>query len=659
MCGIAALFSLEGQKNSRLIVDMSSLIRHRGPDGEGYVLFSDAHSAPQILGGKDTPSAIFASPLSYCPKNNLERDSGFTIALGHRRLAILDLSPAGHQPMSNSDSSLWITYNGEVYNYLELRKELEALGHQFHTQTDTEVILKAYEEWNINAFNRLNGMFAFVLYDRKERKGIAVRDRFGVKPLYYWISPAGFLAFASEIKQFTVLPGWKATLNGQIAYDFLNWGVMDHTSETFFSGVQQVRGGEFLEFPTEPLKIHSLQRTQWYQPCPSPFQGNLEEASNEYRHLLGDSIRLRLRSDVPVGSCLSGGLDSSSIVCMMNRQLGENANRQKTFSACSTVKRFDERHFIDAVVGLSDVDAYYTYPCLDQLFDECSTIIWHQDEPFASTSIYAQWQVFKLAGEQSMKVMLDGQGADEQLAGYHGFFGNHFYDLFVSLRWKALYNEMKVSSGMHAGLKPFSLLMNKLVPHGIRQPIRKMFGKTATKPDWLNTRRMKAEDRDPFSTDKNKSLVHQSLLQLSKTSLPMLLHYEDRDSMAHSIESRTPFLDYRLVEFTLGLPNELKIGRGWTKRVLRESMKNILPEQVRLRTDKMGFVTPEEIWLKEQNPMLFQKAIEKSFQIAQGALLPSAKLIVDQMVAGKRTFSFLPWRLISFGEWIERFAVEI
>lgn len=658
MCGIAALFARKNSSlPSLLIQEMTNLIRHRGPDDEGFVLFSSENT--HILGGKDTPKNVYHSSFSYSPKQVISQPFSCHLALGHRRLSILDLSPAGHQPLCSEE--VWITYNGEIYNFIEIRKELESLGHNFRTNTDTEVILKAYREWGNDFLHKLNGMFAFVLFDQKKQKVLAVRDRFGVKPLYYWISPKGFLAIASEIKQFTVLPGWGATLNAQCAYDFLNWGVMDHTSETFFSGVHQVKGGEFLEFSTSQLNLSYIKPKRWYSLEGKTFQGSLEEAGQKFHHLLEDSIKLRLRADVDVGSCLSGGLDSSSIVCLGNKYLREkNGNgKQKTFSACSEVPRFDERSFIDIVVNATSVESHYVYPSIAELFKESRDIVWYQDEPFASTSIYAQWLVFKLAKENHIKVMLDGQGADEQLAGYHGFFGNRFYDLFCSLRWKTLYDEMKISGKNHASLRSFLLLLNKLVPNPIRQPLRKWFGKSSTRPNWLNFDLLNVNDRDPAGIVKNKTVEQQSRLQLLQTSLPMLLHYEDRDSMAHSIESRTPFLDYRLVEFNLGLHSDLKIANGWTKQVLRQSMKGILPEEIRLRKDKLGFVTAEEVWLKKENPEFFLQEIDQAIASAQGILQPSLKDDVQEMISGKRAFSYLPWRVISFGHWLQKFSVKI
>lgn len=659
MCGIAALFSRKQKQDLSAIVAMNDMIRHRGPDDEGFALFSNAATAPMLFGGKDTPESVLNSRLSYCPnQRTASRPLEGIAAISNRRLAIVDLSPSGHQPMCTDEGLQWLVYNGEIYNHIEIRQELEQLGYTFRSHSDTEMILNAYREWGVRCLSRFNGMFAFVLVDQKKQKVFAARDRFGVKPLYYWRAPSGLLAFASEIKQFTVIPGWEARLNRQRAYDFLNWGVFDHTHETLFDGVEQLRGGEYFEFSLHEENDDTLYPHRWYALSATPFHGDEKSAANAFQTLLEDAVRLRLRADVDVGSCLSGGLDSSSIVCIANRLLNRSG-RQKTFSACSKNPKFDERRFIDIIVAKTGVDAHYTYPSLDELFQQLDTIIWHQDEPFCSTSIFAQWEVFKLANNNNIKVMLDGQGADEQLAGYHGFFGNRFYDLFRTLQWKTLVQEMRLAKEIHPTLQPVPLLANKLTPNTLRQPLRKLVGKSSTNPDWLDVARLDSIDADPFSHTNAHTLTAQSKQQILYSNLPMLLHYEDRDSMAHSIESRTPFLDYRLVEFSLGLPGEYKLSRGWTKRVLREGMQETLPEEIRLRTDKMAFVTPEEEWLRHHAPDTFRSALQEAIVHSQGILTADALHQLEEIIAGKRAFSFLPWRMICFGNWMKLFSVKL
>lgn len=665
MCGIGAIYSPHRSLGPGLLQAVQLAVRHRGPDDEGVVCFHGADAAPSTYGGPDTPHDAYLSSLPYAPARG-PIEGGAHLALTHRRLSILDLSASGHQPMCSADRTCWIVHNGEIYNYIELREELKATGHAFASQSDTEVILAAYRAWGRDCLSRFNGMFAFVLFDRRRNRLFAARDRFGVKPLYYWVSPDGIFAFASEIKQFTVLPGWRPKVNGQRAYDFLNWQMLDHTDETLFEGVFQLRGGELLDLDLGSGALPAsapggrLPAYRWYELHPRPFPGSLAEAGLEFRRLFTDSVQLRLRADVPVGSCLSGGLDSSSIVCVMNELLRaqDTHTLQKTFSACSTVKRFDEREFIDEVVRHTATDAHFVSPRLDELFGTLDRITWHQDEPFASTSIYAQWQVFKLAAGNQVKVMLDGQGADEQLAGYPNYFAPRFGGLFRGLRWMRLWREVTAAQRLHG--YPFawglSQALNNALPEFLRQPLRRLAGMASIYTPWLDMDRLGAVPRDPFLASgaaRSHSVRAMSYSQLTAAALPMLLHWEDRDSMAHSIEARVPFLDYRLVEFVLGLPDEYKIADGMTKRVLREATRGLLPERVRNRIDKMGFVTPEEVWLREENPGLFRAALAEAMDVSCGILKPDVTNRLERMIAGRVPFSFLVWRCISFGSWLK------
>lgn len=674
MCGIAGFFSTVPQP-ANIVGQMTDLIRHRGPDDEGFVLFQDLSTIPRVCGGQDTPDDAYQAGIAYAPKEKLS-DLGeypVTLALGHRRLSIVDLSPLGHQPMSSADSRYWIVFNGEVYNHIELRAELEKVGYQFISHSDTEVIITAYREWGNECLSRFNGMFALLIYDRDAKRLFAARDRFGVKPLYYRVTENG-IAFASEIKQFTVLPQWRAQMNGQRVYDFLNWGITDHTDETLFAGVFQLRGGEALELDLQAIadnRVHyaageKLPVYAWYQLNPQPFVGTMEDASAQFRDKLIDAVKLRLRADVPVGSCLSGGLDSSSIVCIANQLLRDQDahSLQKTFSACADVAKFDERKWIDIVVNATGVDAHYVYPALSGLFDEAPAITWHQDEPFGSTSIYAQWSVFRLAAQQNVKVMLDGQGADEQLAGYHGFFGPHLAALFRSLRWATLLKEASDMHRLHgySYMTAAAYLANYTLPESIKDKLRRASGRAGANPVWLDAEKLGCVAVNPMravGASDADTVQALSIAQLRSSNLQMLLHWEDRDSMGHSIESRVPFLDYRLVEFVLGLPDEYKLSGGVTKRVLRQGMSGILPDVIRERMDKLGFVTPEEIWLRETAPDLFREKMNEAIA-ASGGILRKAEVnkMLEDMISGQLRFSFLPWRLISFGEWVKQFSVE-
>ena len=672
MCGISGFFTVNPQR-AELLRSMTSLVRHRGPDDEGYVVFSGLDRPATVLGGSDTLADCSASPLPYAPKIRMEGDEHILLGLGHRRLSIVDLAVTGHQPMCSSDGRYWIVYNGEVYNHIELRDELKDLGYSFHSRSDTEVILAAWDCWGESCLHRLNGMFAFALYERQTQSLCLVRDRFGIKPLYYWVSPAGFLAFASEIKQFSTLPGWAPRVNGQRAYDYLVWGISDHTKETLFHGVFQLGPGKMIRVdlrkfsgerhpfrPNEPLTARA-----WYTPEPRSFEGTLDEAAAKFHDLFFDAVRLRLRSDVPVGSCLSGGLDSSSIVCTINRLLRHSTTQaaQKSFSSCSHEKEFDEREYIDEVVKTTGHEAHYVYPLLDNLFDTLDEIIWHQDEPFGSTGIYAQWSVFALANGHGIKVMLDGQGADEMLAGYHTYFPLRQASLLRQVRLLSFVRDVAATRRLHGNtlLKTTRDIASLMLPANQRRFLSKLFRIGDTIPRWLDLHRMGAQGENPLSLggEKPGTVQELSLSQLTSTSIPKLLHWEDRDSMAHSIEARVPFLDYRLVELAISLPEEFKLHEGVTKRVLREAMQGVLPEKIRLRRDKLGFATPGEIWIREHAPQKFRQEFRQAIENSHGLLSDSASAVLDDMIDNRRQFDFLAWRIICFGKWFHRYNIRV
>lgn len=630
MCGIAALFSMRNIER-RHIQNMTDVIIHRGPDAFGHEYFSSDKWS-----------------------------------LGHRRLSILDVSQAGKQPMSYLDNRYWITYNGEIYNYIELRKELENIGYKFYTKTDTEVIMAAYDYWGKECINHFNGMWAFVLLDTISEKAFVSRDRFGVKPLYYWFSSDGVLAFASEIKQFMVLDGWQAKLNCQRAYDFLVWGQFDHTDETMFSGVYQIRRGEAVELNLDKLDRFNAKLPVyfWYDFTYKEFDGSFEDAADEFRNLFIDAVSLRLRSDVQIGSCLSGGLDSSSIVCVINDLLRQydKSDIQYTVSAGAKVKKYDESEYINSILSERNIKGYYVYPEFNTLFNVLDDIIWHQEEPFGSTSIYAQWQVYKKASEQDLTVMLDGQGADESFLGYSNSFGIQFAGLFKSLQWLKLLSEIRACFKIHNYGLSFIIrgILSNLLSEGGLNKLRYVRNGGGNKPDWISIDGLGINAISPstYTGQKTTSLCNLSYSELMDSSLPKLLHYADRDSMAHSVETRLPFLDYRLVEFVFNLPDEYKLAQGVTKRVLREGMKGILPELVRTRITKLGFATPEEVWMRE-NSEFFTMKIKETIEFSNGLLNYNCLNLWYDIINGKKSFDFRVWRMISFGNWLHRFSVYL
>eukprot|EP00439_Symbiodinium_sp_Y106_P088927 s1_g1463.t1 len=573
MCGIAGILSPEDADLS-IIKAMTEVQAHRGPDGAGFATLDKQGTLHLNLDG------------------SLDQTHG-RLALGHRRLAIIDTTSAGLQPFVTSDEQLSMVYNGEVYNYLELRQELEAKGTRFRTATDSEVVLEAYRTWGTDCFARFNGMWALAIWDNRTKRLVLSRDRFGIKPLHL-TQHKGKLYFASEIKSLLAIANLRRRLNTEIAADFLRWGTVNHTLATFFEGISCFPPGHFA----------SIDATHDIRPHPVPFwrppgDGQLaarhisaSDAEEEFRALFGSAVALRLRSDVPVGACLSGGLDSSAIVCKVAEGLPAD-HRLATFTSASKDPAFDERRWSDLVIDQCRTEPHAIFPQENGLTADLDDLILAQEEPFPTASIYAQYLLMKEARGAGVPVLLDGQGADEALCGYRKY-------LIYGILENAQQNQwIKVVSGL-AGL----------VLRGDRGLLRLSEG-VRYLPGFLRRGKadpMAAAVRPGFAETWNASRPGSSLStyrsserqidDLLRFSVPPLLRYEDRNSMAWSIESRVPFLDYRLVEFLLELPTSLKVSNGQTKALMRNALRGLVPDPILDRRDKMGFVTPQHSWMR-------------------------------------------------------------
>ncbi len=616
------------------------IVAHRGPDGAGWNVFETK-----------------CGPL----------------ALGHRRLAIIDLSEAGHQPMAYDEGRIWLVFNGEIYNYLELRRELEAAGRQFRTATDSEVLVAAYAQWGDSALDRLVGMFAFVIWDVGKQRLFAARDRFGIKPLY-WCSNGRGIAFASEIKQLLPIDGVSRRMNVRRVRDFLISGISDHTGETMFEDVSQIRGGECVTIdlarwrPGDAVPIR-----RWYNILRANGPRISEkEAAERFRALLISSVGMHLRSDVAVGSCLSGGLDSSSIVCIMDGLLKQSGNDTeiKTISACYAEKEVDERQFMEAVVSSTRSQPHYIYPKSEDVFAKAENISWHQDEPYGSTSIFAQSSVFEAAKAAGVKVMLDGQGADEQLAGYHGGFHYYIADLVRRRRLASLFKTVIQRQRFHGvdAIEQLKSILLPFLPPGLAKRLKSQQESIAD-ADWTSSQlfRSLADQTGAFETalaginlGSVETIGDLCIAMTQGSNLTMLLHWEDRNSMAHGIEARVPFLDHRLVEFSIGLGHQHKIVYGDTKRVLRQAMIGILPPVVRGRHDKLGFATPEQIWFRGPLRKSVEAGVERTLAMFPDLLNPhGVRQFASAMLDGKRPVDFALWRIINVGIWGKVFGVTI
>lgn len=632
MCGI---FGSIGFEPDAARIDV---VAHRGPDGRGWEIYSS-------------------------PKG--------PVALGHRRLAIIDVSNAGLQPMGDASGRYQMVFNGEIYNYIELREEMRAKGEVFVSESDSEVLLRAYLLWGENALPRLRGMFSFLIWDRRDKKLFGARDRYGIKPLYMTSSPRG-VAFASEIKQLLGLPSATKRMNIARVHDFLSSGISDHTSETMFEGVSQIRGGECVSIDASEAGAIEVKVRRWYPAVAGDLSISEEEAGERFGELLAESVKLHLRSDVAVGSCLSGGLDSSAIVCLMSGMMGsgEGGAKVNTVSACYAEKSVDEKPFMDAVVAHAHTEPHFIFPKAEDVFQRASDITWHQDEPFGSTSIFAQWCVFEEAKRVGVKVMLDGQGADEQLAGYHSGFSYYMADLTRRRQFGQLIRTI-IERNRYHGTSVYEQIRNHLVP--LLPPkvagLLRSQHRALTQHDWLGTDIIRSKGNPKgalqLASDELGLPTVADIRTLCMTltygsNLAMLLHWEDRNSMAHSIEARVPFLDHPLVEFNLALGNDHKIVGGDTKRVLRKGMSHVLPEVIRERRDKLGFATPEQIWFRGPLRGLVEDGIEKTLSRFPGLMnADGVRALAREMLDGDRPLDFTLWRIINLGIWGERVGVTM
>lgn len=564
MCGIGALFGSWDEPEARMSA-MLETQKHRGPDDHGIWLHEGA-------------------------------------CLGHRRLSIIDLSPNGHQPMCNEDGTVWIVFNGEIYNYAGIADELRGRGHSMRSSTDTEVIIHAYEEWGEDCFRRFNGMWGLVLWDTRRGVAICSRDRLGVKPLYYHIG-SGRMVVASEIKGI-LAAGIPPVLNEPYAAHVIRAGRLDDRGEeTLFSGIHQLLAGHVLRFSMDDGA--DAPRPFWrLDPDAAAATFDYADPAAQVRDLLSDAVRVRmLASDVPVGSCLSGGLDSSSIVSLASRDI---PGRLATFTVEYPGTTSDESRYSRLVAEAFDCDSVRGAPDPSDYIDVLERLMWFMDEPpVSSPGAYSQWKVFELVATR-VKVVLDGQGGDELFGGYHGH-------VDAKLRWLTSqlltghpgradeFRESLTSAAHFRSESPALTLARTVAPAGLRAAYSD--GRLGIRAGGIS-RGLRALSRGSASprhavagSDSLNAALFDDLL---RDTLPALLHYEDRLSMGFSVESRTPFLDYRLVEYLSGLPGNEKMNRGATKGLLRESMHGITPSAVLERTDKMGFATPTGGWFRER-----------------------------------------------------------
>ncbi len=648
MCGIFGLARRNGEAiDPRLIHSVLRGLRHRGPDDAG-TLWANITTGCVCRG--ETEGGGYAACQCNEPHD---------LALIHRRLSILDLSSAGHQPMTDASGRYWIVFNGEIYNYLELRQELAARGHCFRSGSDTEVMLAAYAEWGKGALNRFVGMFAFALLDRQTRTLLLARDFFGIKPLYYVSTRDGF-AFASEIRALLMLPGMCRQIQAQRLYDYLRFGLTDYGGETLFQDICQLPAAHYVEIRLDTLQC--AEPTRYWQPnLEARLDLSFEQAAERLREQFLESIRLHLRSDVPVGCCLSGGIDSSAIVMGM-RHVGGKGLDLHTFSFVADDAAVNEETWSDMVAKAAGSIPHKVRPTPAELVEDLEALIRTQEEPFGSTSIYAQYRVFRLAHEAGIKVMLDGQGADEMFAGYRNAIPFRALSLLRGRNWGAAHRLLSQAASLPRGPEDRYTLRTGglLLPPRLQPFARHLFGKDLAarwmRSAWFREREVDSEDWQLVS---DREALRGHLHQLfTRTSLPMLLRYEDRNSMAYSIESRVPFLTPALAELTFAMPEEYILAPDATsKAVLRRALRGLVPDAILNRRDKIGFATPEKQWLTSLRPWI-QSVLQSEYAAHLPVLdLAAVRADWEAALSGRRPFDFRLWRCLNFVRWAERFQV--
>jgi asparagine synthase (glutamine-hydrolysing) len=601
MCGIAGIIQ---KKNTAIdlkqsMQDMLARITHRGPDGEGVY---HAHH----------------------------------LVLGHRRLAILDLSKDGIQPMLSTCQNYIMIFNGEIYNYLEIKAELRKLGHVFKTKTDTEVILHAYQAFGQDCVQKFNGMWAFALFDKTKNQLFCSRDRFGVKP-FYFINHESHFIFCSEIKGLLPFLSHK-TVNQDVLVDYLLTSKTDHHHQGFFKDIFKLPASHHLIYDLNTCEI-KINRYYELKPLHS------SPSADDYMACLDDSIALRLRSDVTVGTCLSGGLDSSTVAALAAKKYAHQTS--KPFSAITAISEQasnNESHFAEMAVKHCQLNWLTTTPHYEQFQAQIASIMHAQEEPFASPSIVMQYAVMQAARDANIPVLLDGQGGDETLLGYERYVASHAIEEYRKHGIKGFIQGIKASSQQSHKLNTFKTAQYVLGTHfpGLRMKLHQFEHR------YLLNQNLPPPNHLKNYADAAKTLFNLQKLEIEATNLPALLRFEDKNSMAHSIETRLPFLDYRAVEMALSLPFELKIKQGWTKHLLREKMQQQLPQDILWRKNKFGFEAPEQIWLsRHQHEM--QDCIKQSRLIQAITKKSFHPNVLKQRVL---------WRLYTIALWEKQFQIE-
>lgn len=635
MCGIAGLIlkSPDGGAIASHLKVFSKSIQHRGPDGEGYILVNKQRVEPFF---NDFPTHSTRN-LNYLPKHQLpENDASSLLGFVHRRLSIIDLSESGHQPMCDTAGKIWITYNGELYNYPELREELIKQGYTFVSESDTEVIIQAYRYWGDQCVEHFNGMWAFCIYDSENRRCFASRDRLGVKPFYY-VDKTGLFAFASEQKALVNAGIAAAHVSDKALHNYLVNVQLENEVQNFFADIKELWPGTNLVYnlDSHDHKIHSYYHLKDHLSTENSALSD-EALIGKIATTFKQAVRLRLRSDVEVGTCLSGGLDSSAIAMSISELRSQPFH---CFTSVFSNSSLNEEHFADIVAKKAGALHHKVEPTFAGLVQELDELIYSQDVPIWDTSTYAQYKVMELAKQNNIKVVLDGQGADELFAGYHHHYlatWNHYFSKgHIS---SAIRNINAASDSIH---NPFLFFIKERLKQSYNFQYTQL--NQLLKKEFLNAYAVAKPNR--YFNDLNKQLLN----DIYQTRLKSFLKCEDRCGMWHSVESRVPFSDdIHLINLMFSFDGNRKIQKGTSKYLLREALRTILPEEIYLRRDKKGFETPVHDWLKRLRPQMVKEILDSNLEMIDPVQLQ--KTTGNSLYQNKLIF-----RLFVYSRWAKRF----
>lgn len=613
MCGIAGIIQADSDKYKRHHVqNMTDSLSHRGPDGEGY--------------WQDDPGNVL---------------------LGHRRLSIIDLSDAGQQPM-HYQNRYTLIHNGEIYNYQELKSELEKEGYTFRSKTDTEIIVAAYDYWKEECVRHFDGMFVFIIWDKTEKEMFVARDRFGEKPFFYYYDSAGkVLLFASEMKAIWAA-GIPRSPNLKMLFNFITIGYVENPErpeETFDNQILKLPPAHFLKISFNQPEWISIKKYWSIDPELLNTVTSDSEAIEQFSHLFATSVKRRLRSDVTIGTSLSGGLDSSSIVASIQKLQATNYNTT-AFTAIFPGFKQDESQHAKRVAEKFHLQQFTTIVKAEDLLADWEKLVYHQEAPFGSASVYVQYKIFELAKQQNVKVLLDGQGADETLAGYHKYYKWYWQELF---RKRKLYKSKELVAAKQIGVTEkfnWKNMVASYFPNFATVVMEHRYLLHAIRQEDLAKEFVKQQSKEAYYTIPERFTLNSALhFNTCIHGLEELLRYADRNSMAHSREVRLPFLNHELVEFIFSLPAHFKIRNGWTKWLLRKAMENNLPAEVTWRKDKIGYEPPQKKWMEQ--PPVQEAVIEaKRILVQQKILKPEALFKQVKAHASYEADSY-DWRYLS------------